>query len=77
MSQTRYVDFRHTGFLAYDVTTVVSLKFLMDAACELTDGAEDHWRSKPIQNWRVKSVSSEFSFYLDDSCSPTLADTVV
>ena len=77
MTTALYVNFRDKGFSAYDVTTAVSLKFLMDAACELTDGAEDHWLSKPIQNLRDKAVSYDFSFYLDDSCSPKLADTVV
>jgi hypothetical protein len=69
MSKTLYVEFRGSGFWAYDVVSAVFLKHLIDAATPHLERAGDGWLSDAVTKWRVNAVISDFGLYLDDSWS--------
>ena len=70
MSKTLYVEFRGSGFWAFDVVASVFLKHLIDAASQHVESPTDVWLSDAVAKWRLNAVFTEFGLHLDDSWTP-------
>jgi len=77
MSRTCFVEFRGDGCWAYDVTSSVFLKFLIEAAIKQSSVTAEAWLDDAISHWRSSAVVSDFDFYLDGDWSPSQVDLVV
>lgn len=77
MSKSVAITFRGQGFWAFDVTTKVLLKHLVDVA-EKHEAAYPPWLGEALATWRINMLLADcFGFGLDASWSDVQIDVVV
>src|SRR5262245_12099588 len=67
MSKTLFVEYRGTGFWAYDVAVGILLKHLIDAANKAGPARDAAWLTECVESWRANAVSSDFGLHLHDA----------
>jgi hypothetical protein len=69
MSQTQFVEYRQSGFWAYDVALGVFLKHLIDVAEELRLEHERRWLTETVQSWRVVACVNDYGLAIGEEWS--------
>lgn len=69
MSKTKFVEYRGTGFWAYDVALGILLKHLIDAATDGNRTKDAPWLADCVKQWRVIAVISDYGLKFDDTWS--------
>ncbi|MEZ6121477.1 MAG: hypothetical protein R3C28_33650, partial [Pirellulaceae bacterium] len=77
MTKTAFVQYRDSGFWAYDVAGSVFLWFLINAATKRLDSHDQPWLKDMIRHWRVAAFITEMAHYTDDDWTTSQIDLVV
>ena len=70
MSKTLFVRYGDKGFWAYDVSSGIFLKHLVDQVERHIELAPAAWLSECIDHWRVQAVLGDLGIHLDPTWTP-------
>jgi hypothetical protein len=69
VSQTQFVEYRQSGFWAYDVALAIFLKHLIDVAEEQSFEHEETWLGEAVKWWRVVAGVNSYGLAISENWS--------
>jgi len=77
VSQTQFVEYRQSGFWAYDVALAIFLKHLIDVAAQQSLEHEERWLAAVVQQCRVTARVNDYGLTLGEGWSAPQIDTFI